>query len=156
MGASQSECQYARFVKGTKEEGYTEHLVSCVNQDPNILTGPVTEDKSTVVSAFKCQVERIPDSNFLGQRDEKKPGRPYKWMSWRDADEYVTDLARGFKALGFMPTIEAEGRSWNFMGIFAKNRPEWILTDLAAATLGGTTIAFYDTLGPLAIEYVMR
>ena len=120
------------------------------------MTGPVTEDKSTVVSAFKCQVERIPDSNFLGQRDEKKAGRPYKWMSWREADEYVTDLARGFKALDFMPTVEAEGRSWNFMGIFAKNRPEWILTDLAAATLGGTTIAFYDTLGPLAIEYVMK
>ena len=156
MGASQSECQYARFVKGTKEEGYTEHLVSWVNQDPNILTGPASEDRATIVSAFKKQVARIPDKNFLGQRDEKKPGRPYKWMTWGEADEYVTDLARGFKALNFMPTIEAEGQSWNFMGIFAKNRPEWILTDLAAASLGGTTIAFYDTLGPQAIEYVMK
>jgi long-subunit acyl-CoA synthetase (AMP-forming) len=34
------------------------------------------------------------------------------------------------------------------MGIYGKNRPEWVLTDLASATLGGTTVAFYDTLGP--------
>lgn len=42
------------------------------------------------------------------------------------------------------------------MGIYGKNRPEWVLTDLACATLGGTTIAFYDTLGPAAIEFVIR
>ena len=42
------------------------------------------------------------------------------------------------------------------MGIYGKNRTEWTLTDLASATLGGTTIAFYDTLGPAAIEFVIR
>jgi long-chain acyl-CoA synthetase len=42
------------------------------------------------------------------------------------------------------------------MGVYGKNRPEWVLTDLAAATLGGTTIAFYDTLGPQAIEFVIH
>ena len=76
-------------------------------------------------------------------------------MTWKDADEYVTDLARGYKALDMMPDTTGEGKTWNFMGIFSKNRPEWVLTDLACATLRGTTIAFYDTLGPLAIEYVM-
>ena len=55
-----------------------------------------------------------------------------------------------------MEDIEAEGRSWNFMGIYGKNRPEWVLTDLAAASLGGTTIAFYDTLGPAAIDFVIK
>ena len=47
-----------------------------------------------------------------------------------------------------MEDIHAEGKKCNFMGVYAKNRPEWVLTDLAAATLGGTTVAFYDTLGP--------
>mmetsp|Transcript_8547 Transcript_8547/g.14411 ORF Transcript_8547/g.14411 Transcript_8547/m.14411 type:complete len:371 (-) Transcript_8547:647-1759(-) len=54
-----------------------------------------------------------------------------------------------------MPDVEAEGRTWNFMGIYAKNRPEWVLTDLACSSLKGTTIAFYDTLGPQAIEFVI-
>jgi long-chain acyl-CoA synthetase len=54
-----------------------------------------------------------------------------------------------------MEDIEGDGKKWNFMGIYSKNRPEWVLTDLAATTLGGTTVAFYDTLGPAAIEFVI-
>jgi len=77
-------------------------------------------------------------------------------MTFGHAKEYVDNLARGIKALDMMEDIEAEGRKWNFMGIYGKNRPEWTLTDLASATLGGTTIAFYDTLGPAAIEFVIR
>jgi long-subunit acyl-CoA synthetase (AMP-forming) len=55
-----------------------------------------------------------------------------------------------------MEDVHSEGKTWNFMGVYAKNRPEWVLTDLASSTLGGTTIAFYDTLGPQAIEFVIR
>lgn len=52
--------------------------------------------------------------------------------------------------------VQSEGKTWNFMGIYAKNRKEWILSDLATATLGGTVVAFYDTLGPKAIEFVIE
>ena len=55
-----------------------------------------------------------------------------------------------------MPEIEEEGELWRFMGIYAKNREEWIFTDLAALRQSGTVIAFYDTLGPAAIEFVIR
>ena len=55
-----------------------------------------------------------------------------------------------------MEDINSEGKTWNFMGIYAKNRPEWVLTDLAATTLRGTSVAFYDTLGPLAVEFVIK
>ena len=42
------------------------------------------------------------------------------------------------------------------MGIYAKNREEWAFTDLATLRQGGTVIAFYDTLGPAAVEFVIR
>lgn len=44
---------------------------------------------------------------------------------------------------------------WKFMGIFSKNREEWIFSDLATVRQGGTTIAFYDTLGPAAVQYII-
>ena len=110
----------------------------------------------TVYHGFKKSVSRLGDKRFLGKRDEKKEGRPYVWMSWNEADDYVTGLARGFKALNMMPDIESDGKKWNFVGIYAKNRPEWVLCDLASASLNGTTIAFYDTLGPQAIEFVIN
>jgi len=93
-------------------------------------------------------VGKYKDKNFLGRRDDKKEGRPYVWMSWNDCDDYVMSLARGFKALGMMPDVEADGKTWNFLGIYAKNRPEWVLCDLASTAINGTSIAFYDTLGP--------
>jgi long-subunit acyl-CoA synthetase (AMP-forming) len=34
------------------------------------------------------------------------------------------------------------------MGIYSKNCPEWILTDLATATLGGTVVSIHETFGP--------
>lgn len=77
-------------------------------------------------------------------------------MSWLESYEYVNNLARGMVALDMMPDIEAEDKIWNFLGIYAKNRPEWALADLASASIGGTTIAFYDTLGPQAIEFVIN
>ena len=98
--------------------------------------------------AFRNTAQRIPNNKFLGRRDEKVEGKPYAWMNYREGLEYVNNLARGIKALNMMEDIHAEGKNWNFMGVYAKNRPEWVLTDLAAATLGGTTVAFYDTLGP--------
>jgi len=54
-----------------------------------------------------------------------------------------------------MPEIDSEGQKWRFMGCYSKNRAEWVLADLASASLGGTTIAFYDTLGPQAVEFVI-
>lgn len=151
-----SEFKYARFIEGTQEAGYSKHLVSWVNEDSNILSGPCNEHCSTIPSAFRYMASKKANKPFLGHRDEKVEGRPYVWMTWGQAREFVDNLARGFKHLGMMEDIEAEGKTWNLMGVYAKNRPEWILTDLASATLGGTTVAFYDTLGPQAIEFVIR
>lgn len=42
------------------------------------------------------------------------------------------------------------------MGVYAKNREEWILTTIANMKNSVTTIAFYDTLGPSAVEFVIK
>jgi long-chain acyl-CoA synthetase len=42
------------------------------------------------------------------------------------------------------------------MGIYAKNREEWVLTDIANMKNSVVTIAFYDTLGPSAVEFVIN
>lgn len=42
------------------------------------------------------------------------------------------------------------------MGIYAKNREEWVMTDLASMANKGTSVAFYDTLGPETVEFVIN
>jgi long-chain acyl-CoA synthetase len=41
------------------------------------------------------------------------------------------------------------------IGIFAKNREEWAVTDIANALYGYTMVPLYDTLGPDSISYVL-
>jgi len=59
-------------------------------------------------------------------------------------------------ALGLTPEIEGDGQMWKFMGIYSKNREEWVLTDFSNIKNSVVTIAFYDTLGPAAVEFVIN
>lgn len=58
--------------------------------------------------------------------------------------------------LGLIPEVIAEGRSWHFMGIYAKNREEWVITDVANIKNSVVTVAFYDTLGPDSVKFVIN
>ena len=79
------------------------------------------------------------------------------WKSWSTVDGIVDDLALGFVALNLMPMSHSEnGQDYKCMGIYAKNREEWAFTDLATIRQSGTTVAFYDSLGPSAVEFVIR
>lgn len=120
------------------------------------MTGPLNDRVTTVVDAFHESCNIRPHKDFLGWRDKTKEGQPYVWKTWQECRDYVDNLARGIQSLEMMEDIQSEGKTWRFMGIYGKNRAEWVLTDLASATLGGTTIAFYDTLGPAAIEFVIK
>ena len=42
------------------------------------------------------------------------------------------------------------------MGIFARNRPEWTILDVACILYGYCTIPIYDTLGDENISYVFN
>ena len=111
---------------------------------------------NTVWDAFKMTSKKQANLDFVGSRDPTQEGSPYVWKTWAQVETIVEHLAAGIQHLNLMPEIEEEGQLWRFMGIYAKNREEWIFTDLAALRQSGTVIAFYDTLGPAAIEYVIR
>ncbi|TVQ28875.1 MAG: long-chain fatty acid--CoA ligase, partial [Geminicoccaceae bacterium] len=77
---------------------------------------------------------------------EKRGDRPYLWrrskdgyhaMSWNEAAERVTALAKALRAKG----IQKGDR----LVIVAENRPEWLIADMAALTLGAVTVPAYTT-----------
>ena len=92
----------------------------------------------------------------MGSRDQSQEGAPYVWKTWRQAHQIVNDLAKGYVKLGLLPEVEGDGEMWKFMGVYSKNREEWILTDMATIRQSGTTVAFYDTLGPAAVQFVIN
>jgi long-chain acyl-CoA synthetase len=44
----------------------------------------------------------------------------------------------------------------NLVGIFAKNREEWLLLEYANFLYNKTMVPFYDTLGPDSITYILK
>lgn len=45
---------------------------------------------------------------------------------------------------------------YKFMGIFAKNREEWAIADLACVRNSVTIVPIYDTLGPSAVRFIIE
>jgi long-chain acyl-CoA synthetase len=42
------------------------------------------------------------------------------------------------------------------MGIFSKNREEWAIVDLACMSSSVCIVPFYDSLGPVALSFVIN
>jgi long-chain acyl-CoA synthetase len=61
--------------------------------------------------------------------------------------EAVRHGAAGFAAAG----LAAGDR----LGILAESRPEWLLVDLAAQTIGVVTVPVYPTLAPMQVQYIL-
>src|SRR6266498_2967633 len=75
-----------------------------------------------------------------------KQGSAWQQLDWRQYRERVAEAAMGLEALGV-------GRG-DFVAIMARNRPEHLIADLAAAHLGATPVSLYNTLAPEQIAYI--
>uniref|UniRef100_A0A8B9JV04 Arachidonate--CoA ligase n=1 Tax=Astyanax mexicanus TaxID=7994 RepID=A0A8B9JV04_ASTMX len=64
-----------------------------------------------------------------------------------DRAEY---LGSGLLHRGLKPSPDS------FIGIFAQNRPEWIISELACYTYSMVAVPLYDTLGPEALIFIIN
>lgn len=113
---------------------------------------------NTIMKAFKDGVRRHPNKNFLGTRPpiDKETFGPYQWLTWTEVDTNVTNLARGIMKMNFCPEHEAEGRQWRFVGIWARNRQEWLTTLLAGMHFNITNVGFYDAMSINAVDFILK
>jgi long-chain acyl-CoA synthetase len=58
-------------------------------------------------------------------------------------------------AKDLVPKRDTEDGQIRFMALYAKNREEWVVTDLACILSGVTVVTLYDTLGKDSLEYIL-
>ena len=58
------------------------------------------------------------------------------------------------KKLNLVTKSEGDGKSWSFVGIWSKNRPEWLTTHIANMYYSHTSIGFFDAMGPEQVDYI--
>jgi long-chain acyl-CoA synthetase len=66
----------------------------------------------------------------------------------------VKHFSAGLVMKDLIPEVEGEGSKWRFLGIQSKNRAEWNISHMGNYFAGGTTVAFFDTLGPDASRFI--
>ncbi|KAM6346916.1 long-chain-fatty-acid--CoA ligase 5 [Alca torda] len=113
----------------------------------NNLLSYYFEDAKTLYEVFRRGLHASGNGNCLGYR---KPKQPYQWLTYQQVLDRAQYLGSGLLQKGCKPS------SNQFIGIFAQNRPEWIISEYACYTYSMVAVPLYDTLGPEAIVYIVN
>ncbi|MFM2138680.1 MAG: hypothetical protein RJA57_987 [Bacteroidota bacterium] len=103
---------------------------------------------------FDCipfQLERNPLPDMLAG----KSGGQWKCYSTREVGDIVNKLSAGLLRLGIGPNdMTVEGR--DKVAILSKNRPEWVMLDLAIQQIGALLTPIYPTINVNELEFVFN
>ncbi|KGL72542.1 Long-chain-fatty-acid--CoA ligase 6, partial [Tinamus guttatus] len=142
--AVQPPCDLAR--QSAEVEGSDGARRSVIGDNDQLLTH-YYDDARTMYEVFRRGFNISENGPCLGFR---KPKQPYQWLSYREVFERAEALGSGLLQQGCKPCPE------QFIGVFAQNRPEWIISELACYTYSMVVVPLYDTLGPGAIRYIIN
>ncbi|XP_028668642.1 long-chain-fatty-acid--CoA ligase 6 isoform X2 [Erpetoichthys calabaricus] len=119
---------------------------SVLGDNPELLTH-YYDDAKTMYEVFKRGLLITGDGPCLGWR---KPDQPYEWLSYKEVIDKAECLGSGLIFQGSKPCPN------QFIGVFAQNRPEWIIAELACYTYSMVVVPLYDTLGPGATRHIIN
>lgn len=101
-------------------------------------------EEKTMPAVFQNRVEQLGDACCTSR---KVDGR-YKEVSWKEMNNMVRATARYLHEKGIGPGDK--------VAIFAENRYEWWVVDLAVLSLGAIDVPIYSTNSPGEAEYILR
>jgi long-chain acyl-CoA synthetase len=96
-------------------------------------------------------LERAPNDPLLGAKENGA------WRTWTVAEvsDIVDHLATGLMALGISGNdMSVEGR--DKIAILSKNRPEWLMLDLAVQKIGAVLVPVYPTVHVNDLAFVLN
>ena len=92
--------------------------------------------------------KRISKDNF-----EKK----YSWLTYQYVYDTCKNFAKGVALLNLCPDFHSQiSGDFKFLGIYSKNRIEWIMAYLGSHANSVTVVTIYDTLGEKSMEYIFK
>ena len=160
MGASLlKNVQYATYISEPKE-GETAILRHPLYANRE-LSHKMAYGCETVLDSFEINFKRNRQKcNFIGYRKKIQKNeleKKYTWINYETADELLTNFSKGLNILNLCPVIEIEKEGpYRFLGIYSRNKKEWLLSYLGAIKDSITIVTIYETLGLLAIEYILE
>jgi len=104
---------------------------------------------------MKHNVERFADTPFLGKRQVLPDGAPgdFVFETYAQVFEKIKLFGAGLKKLDLLKR-DAED-TFDLMGLACVNRPEWVIAEYGAFSLGATTVPFYTSYGVEEYSYAV-
>lgn len=104
---------------------------------------------------FDCLQYHLEGSSSLDDMLAGKEAGQWKKYSTQQVSDIVNDLGAGLLSLGIGPNdMSAEGR--DKVAILCKNRPEWVLLDLAVQQIGAVLTPIYPTINVNELEFILN
>jgi long-chain acyl-CoA synthetase len=116
---------------------YNDHFMKAANKTAAIPEG------ATLGRLFldSCRAHRKPDRMLV-----KKDGA-WQALSTEAIEASVRRLSLGFRDLGLKPGDR--------VALLSRNRPEWVMTDLAVLSAGAVMVPIYTSLPPDLVRYII-
>ncbi|XP_063493771.1 long-chain-fatty-acid--CoA ligase 1 isoform X11 [Symphalangus syndactylus] len=105
------------------------------------------DDVTTLYEGFQRGIHVSNNGPCLGSR---KPDQPYEWLSYKQVAELSECIGSALIQKGFKTAPD------QFIGIFAQNRPEWVIIEQGCFAYSMVIVPLYDTLGNEAITYIVN
>lgn len=105
------------------------------------------DDVRTLYEGFQRGIQVSNNGPCLGSR---KPDQPYEWISYKQVAELAEFIGSALIQKGFKASPD------QFIGIFAQNRPEWVIIEQGCFTYSMVIVPLYDTLGTDAITHIVN
>ncbi|KAM4060607.1 AMP-binding enzyme [Hirsutella rhossiliensis] len=121
------------------------------------LLATLDPDVRSMHHVFESTVRRRPNKRCLGSRpwvpSTKSWGDHFDWLTYADVAQRRKDFGAGLVEIHHRAGYPKDKYG---VGLWAQNRPEWHITDLALASQSLYTVSLYETLGPDATEYIIN
>uniref|UniRef100_A0A672QPH0 Long-chain-fatty-acid--CoA ligase n=1 Tax=Sinocyclocheilus grahami TaxID=75366 RepID=A0A672QPH0_SINGR len=136
-------CDLAMQSVEVQGSGYARRSIL---QDSDTYMTYYYKDAQTMYEFFLRGLQVSNNGPCLGSR---QPDKPYKWLSYKELCIFVCCSCSALLHRGHSQTGD------KYIGIFAQNRPEWTISELACYTYSLVAVPLYDTLGTEAISYII-
>ena len=150
---------YGEFC-GPKKEGETQ-----VIRNPSTAKGELRQVMhlgiDTMWEAFEHNLKvGRGKKNFIGYRKREGQNKledKYTWATFEECEKKILNFCRGLNVLNLCPMTQIDDdESFRLLGIYSKNRPEWLYSYFGAVRDSITIVTVYDTLGDIALEYIFN
>uniref|UniRef100_A0A0G4HJU6 AMP-dependent synthetase/ligase domain-containing protein n=1 Tax=Chromera velia CCMP2878 TaxID=1169474 RepID=A0A0G4HJU6_9ALVE len=111
---------------------------------------------------FAAARERHGSQHFTGSRMKKGDGSlgEFAWRTYDEVGKDADSFAAGLVSLEACPFLsfddEQRASGFSFLGIFSRNREEWLVAALAGYRQAFSVVPLYEILGPDTVRFVIN